>query len=252
MDLAHGHSGGGAGPMIFFAKFAGMHTADDHTLYSLVFESHLGLGSELGVSGNDFVTEYEFAIRRVPAEAGEKQEIVGKGRLSLIQFSLAMDVGFPLHIVMDTTSSILEMSEQLFSWEKDGQPFDKLDELFDDEPIFNRDVCFIERLELLPAYRGRGIGKEVLTSIARRFYTSCGLIVVKAYPLQHEARLPNVRDEWTKEMRLDELEQDLEQAQYQLYNWYQKLGLSDPFDREYFIARPGELAQVARTGVDTV
>lgn len=228
-----------------------MEASDDMPLYTVEFEFHDLLGAELGEDPNDFVTEHHFTIHTEQEEPGGAVELVGKGKLSLIHFGLAMDAGYPLHTVMDATSSILSMSEQLFSWEEDAHPFDKLDEHFEGEPIFNHDVCFVERLEVLPAHRGRGIGKAALISIARKFYNSCGLIVLKAYPLQHEARLPSDMDEWAKAMRLDELEQDLELAQYQLFNWYQKMGLSDPFDREYFIARPGELARLSRTGVDT-
>ena len=156
-----------------------------------------------------------------------------------------------MHTVMDATASILNMSEQLFSWEEDGEPFDKLEEHFEGEVIFNPDVCFVERLEVLPAHRGRGIGREVLVSIARKFYHSCGLIVLKAYPLQHEAHEPGTMDEWAKAMRYEELEQDLELAQYRLFSWYQKMGLMNPFDAEYFLARPGKLAQMGRPGEDT-
>lgn len=228
-----------------------MSASDDETFYTVDFEFYDILGAELGEDPNDFVTVVHFNIKTEQKEPGGVVELVGKGKLSLIHFGLAMDTEFPLHDVMDASSSILSMSEQLFSWEEDAHPFDKLDEHFEDEPIFNQDVCFVERLEVLPAHRGRGVGKSALVSIARKFYNSCGLIVLKAYPLQHEARLPGEMDAWTKSMRHDELEQDLELAQYQLFNWYQKMGLSNPFDMEYFIARPGEFARLTRTGVDT-
>jgi len=228
-----------------------MPTSADETFYTVDFEFYDILGAELGEDPNDFVTEIHFKIKTEQEEPGGVVELVGKGKLSLIHFGLAIDAGYPLHMVMDASSSILEMSEQLFSWAEDGQPFDKLEEHFTGEVFFNPDVCFVECLEVLPSHRGRGIGREVMTSIARRFYNSCGLVVVKAYPLQHELREPAVTDEWAKAMRYDELEQDLELSQYQLFNWYQKMGLRNPFDREYFIARPGELAQLSRTGVDT-
>jgi len=48
--------------------------------------------------------------------------------------------------------------------------------------------------------------------------------------------------EWTKTMRYDALEQDLERAQYKLFAWCQRLGLRKPFETEYFMVRTEELA----------
>lgn len=228
-----------------------MEDDDNMKLYSVTFNFFDVLGAELGEDPNDFVTGHVFEIHTVPEEPSEKEVLVGKGKLSLIQFGLAMDAGFPLQDVMDASSTILSMSESLFSWEKDVHPFEKLDAHFEEDPIFNADVCFVEQLEILPAFRGQGIGRAMLISIARKFDNSCGLIVLKAFPLQHEARLTGEVDEWGKAMRYDELEQDLERAQYQLFGWYQKMGLKNPFDPEYFIARPEELAHLHMFGKET-
>lgn len=225
-----------------------MESDEDKTLYSVVYEYQDVLGGELGEDPNDFVSEHRFNIYSDLVEPDGKAELVGRGSLSMLHFGLAMDVGFPLRDVMDATASILAMSESLFSWEEDADPFDKLDAYFEDDPIFNRDVCFVERLEVLPAYRGRGIGRNALISIGRKFYNGCGLVVLKAYPLQHEARDPGEADVWVQAMRYDALEQDLERAQYQLFNWYQQMGLSNPFYREYFMTRPEMLARLAEHG----
>lgn len=228
-----------------------MSAQDDMTLYTVDFQFNDILDAELGEDPNDFVTEVHFSIKTEQEGPGGQVELVGKGKLSLIHFGLAMDAEFPLHDVMDATSTILAMSETLFSWEEGGHPFDKLDEHFMEEPIFNQDICFVERLEVLPAHRGRGIGRAAMVSIARKFYNCCGLVVLKAYPVQHEARQPGELDAWAKAMCYDALEQDLERAQYQLFSWYQKMGLQNPFDAEYFMARPWDLAQLPKSGKAT-
>ncbi len=217
---------------------------DDYNmrLYSVTFDFHDVLGAGLGEDPNDFVTEHHFKIHTVPEEPSEKEALVGRGKLSLIQFGLAMDAEFPLRDVMDASSTILAMSESLFSWEEDVHPFEKLDKYFENDPIFNADVCFVEQLEILPAFRGQGIGRAALISIARKFHNSCGLLVLKAFPLQHEARLPGKVDQWVKAMRYDELDQDLERSRLKLNSWYQEMGFTNPFDLEYFIARPEEYA----------
>jgi len=217
-------------------------------LYAVDFEFRDLLGAELCGDANDFVTTVHFKVRTDPEGPGEQVELVGQGMLSLIHFNLAIDARFPLFDVMDASSSILAMCEALMSWEEGSDPFDKLDELFQEEPIFNRDICFVEWMEVLPAHRGREIGREVMTAIARRYYTSCGLVVLRGFPMQHEERVTDDLDEWTKTMRYDALEQDLERAQYKLFAWCQRLGLRKPFETEYFMVRTEELARLPIPG----
>lgn len=217
---------------------------DQTPLYAVDFEFRDLLGAELCGDANDFVTTVYFKVRTDPEGPGEQVELVGQGMLSLIHFTLAIDARFPLFEVMDASSSILAMSEALMSWEEGSEPFDKLDELFQEEPIFNRDMCFVEWMEVLPAHRGHGIGRQVLEAIARRYYMSCGLVVLRGHPMQHEEQGPEELDAWAKAMRYDALEQDVERAQYQLFGWYQRLGLRKPFETEYFMVRTEELARL--------
>lgn len=221
---------------------------DEIPLYTVDFTFRDLLGAELCGDANDFVTTVNFEVRTDPEGPGEEVEAVGKGMLSLVHFSLAIDAGFPLFEVADASSSIMAMCEALMSWEEGSEPFDELDGVFQEEPIFNRDICFVEWLEVLPAHRGHEIGRQVLEAIARRYYMSCGLVVLRGHPLQHVERVPDDLDAWAKAMRYDALEQDVERAQYQLFGWYQRLGLRKPFDGEYFIARPRELARLPVAG----
>ncbi len=221
----------------------------DLTLFSMDFSCRDILGGTLGEDPIDFVSEYEFKIKTYSDESGQKEELVGKGKLSLIHFSLAIDANFRLYDVMDSTASILDMSEKLFNWEQDRDPFEKLEEYFAGVPFLNSDICFVEEVEVLPAFRGQGIGKAALISIARKFYNSCGLIVARAFPLQHQSKGNRGHDdEWSKAMRYDELEQDFERSQYQLFHWYKQMGLNNPFDPEYFMIRPHELAHFTPFG----
>jgi len=83
----------------------------------------------------------------------------------------------------------------------------------------------------------------MITAIARKFYNSCGLIVLHAFPVQHEGGGDRTMDsEWKKQMQYALLEKDFEKSKYQLYNYYQKMGLANPIDEAYFIARPWDIA----------
>lgn len=191
---------------------------------------------------NDFVTEVHFEVHQVN-EFGAPMELAAKGHFSHILFSLAMDSGYPLLSVMDASQSILEMSEVLFEWDEHKDFWDKLDDYFEDHPPIHTDVCFLESLEILPAFRKKGLTKMVLRDLARKYHHSCGLWVLKVFPLQHKSRSEeDKKDAWYQKMRYDELEEDFEKSKYKLFHLYQSLGLVNPFEEAYFLARPENLA----------
>ena len=81
----------------------------------------------VGEDPTEFVNEIDFEVY-LTDETGHLQEQVGKGKISQILFSLAMDCGFPLSDVMDATHSICQMSGVLFEWDEDKDFWDKIDD----------------------------------------------------------------------------------------------------------------------------
>lgn len=185
----------------------------------------------------DYVTEILMDIRELDSQ-GNPAAKIGQAKLSLLHFSLAMDKGYPLDFVMDASGPILEMAEQLFDVTEGIDFWDKIEAYYDYDPPLHYDVCFLERLEILPAYRKKGIGKVVIKNMIEKFYASCGLVVVKAYPLQHESENLFEDPEWQKNMDYPQMETDFEKARYQLFDYYQKLGFVNPFGEDYFFVRP--------------
>jgi len=207
------------------------------------FSSFLNDGP-IGDDPTDFVNEIDFEVYLTDASE-QLQEQVGKGKISQILFSLAMDSGFPLMDVMDATHSINQMSGVLFEWDEDKDFWSKIDDYFEFEPPLNYDICFLETLEVIEKYRGKGLGEKIINNLIERFYSSCGLWVLKAFPLQHDISIQNEKEadqnNWIKKMAYQNLESDFEKSQYQLFNYYIKRGFKNPFDMEYFIARPHDV-----------
>lgn len=201
------------------------------------FSAFLSEGSA-GEDPTDFVSEIFLNLYRVSEEKGTEL-VVGKGSLSLLHLNRAMDQDFPLFDVFDATASIQAMAGVIFNMKEEEDYWSKLDELYDYDIPTNFDVCFIERIELLPEFRGKGVGKWLIQNILERFYGSCGLVVINAFPLQHEDG-DSYSPEWTAKMKLEALESDLEKAQYKLFHYYQQLGFSNPFEQDYFLIRPEE------------
>lgn len=193
--------------------------------------------TSLAEEPTDYVTEVLMDIRQLDLQ-GNSAHKIGQGQISLLHFSLAMDKGYPLDYVMDASASILEMAEELFNISEGIDCWDKIEAYYNYEPPLQYDVCFLERLEILPAFRKKGIGKLVIKDMIEKFYASCGLVVVKAYPLQHESENFLENPEWKTNMEYQLMEADYEKARYQLFNYYQKMGFVNPFAEEYFMIRP--------------
>jgi len=202
------------------------------------FSDYLAWANELHEPG-DFVNEVSFAVNIVDDEGNHIEE-AARGLVSQILFGLAMDSGYPLYQVMDATSSLLEMSEIVFDWEEGSDPWAKIDQYYN-EPLIEYNVCFLERIEILPMYRKLGLTKRILRNLNTRFYNACGLWVLKAFPLQHDSIIRSDTNQWTENMQYDRMETDIEKSQYKLYHLYQSLGFVNPFDQRYFIARSFDL-----------
>jgi len=198
----------------------------------------------LGDDPNDFVNKIEFEVY-VTDIYRKLSEIIAKGEISQILFGLAMDYNYPLFDVMDASESILDMSGVLFEFEEDKNFWDKIDAYFVDTTPINYTICYLEYLEIVPTYRGKGIGKRIIKSMMERFYDSCGLWVVKGFPIQHSGVIQKTAfedlDEWDQKMDYDSFEKDFEKSQYKLFHYFQQLGFQNPFDMEYFIVQPFQI-----------
>ena len=198
----------------------------------------------LGDDPNDFVNKIDFEVY-VTDVHGKLSEVIAKGQISQILFGLAIDHGYPLFDVMDASESILDMSGVLFEFDEDKDFWDKLFAYFADTLPMSYTICYLEYLEIIPNYRGKGLGKKIIKSMMKRFYDSCGLWVAKAFPIQHSGVIQKTAfenlDEWDQQMDYDNFEKDFEKSQYKLFHYFQQLGFQNPFDMEYFIAVPSQV-----------
>jgi len=167
-----------------------------------------------------------------------KNELVGKGDLYNILLGAAINDGIDSYPIFDWTQSLLDLSDEIYDFEETNLREEIL--AYYNEEIYNPNIFYINRLELLPTYRGYGLGKKVIKDIVRRFSGACGLFVLKAFPLQNTAtaKRTNDLDEWNKKMAFHKLEQDGEKAIYKMYSYYQSLGFTNILKNDYFFFNP--------------
>jgi hypothetical protein len=78
------------------------------------------------------------------------------------------------------SDSTAEYDNSLFDPEK-ADFSDNLRQLLKDE-IFGLSLLIIDRLELLPGYRGQNLGLIIMRRLIERFSTSAGVVAIKPFP----------------------------------------------------------------------
>jgi GNAT superfamily N-acetyltransferase len=130
----------------------------------------------------------------------ERSQPIGSVRLYKIH---AEESRSGLFITCDTYGETYWCGEAVYDFGTD-QYSRNVERLFGGEfevPI-DRDVLYIDKLEIEPPYRGRGIGLLVLLRLMRRYEEKCGLVAIKPYPLQYtNTDIPESSKEFKKDRK---------------------------------------------------
>lgn len=186
------------------------------------------------IEHNRFINEYKIEIfgNGEDINSIEKSYLIGKGEISLFLVGLTQNEGFSIYQLFDSSQNGLDLGNLIFDWDTE-----EIKEKFEDLILEtgNSNILYIDRIELLPQFRGMGFGKKIMKDIIFRFDNSCGLIILKAFPLQLEGSNVLGRDEkWAKKMQYKHLVQDEKIAKSQLYKFYKSLGFKQYLKSEYF------------------
>lgn len=181
-----------------------------------------------------YVNKYHIKISVSTSEEDTYEEI-GRGFVILILDGLAINHQYNLLDVFDFSQATLELGERIYDFEQRQINEDLLQ--FFEFNLINPNILFLDRLELIKRFRGLGLGKKVIKDIIERFSGCAGLIALKAFPLQFE-RTAHLNESWVERIGLCDLEKDEEKAKHQLYNYYQRIGFTNPFKDEFFFINP--------------
>lgn len=95
--------------------------------------------------------------------------------------------------------------------------------MYGDDIMLNQNICIFNRLEILPKYRGLGLGKRIIKDNIEHIAYACGLIVTKPFPLQLENEHLHSTD-FEKSMGFDLFEKDENKAFSSLRSYYESIG----------------------------
>jgi GNAT superfamily N-acetyltransferase len=173
-----------------------------------------------------YINEFKIRIffdefRELGEEHREDSMEIGRAKVSLFLVELGMDNEHSKFEVFDHCREFVNLYEELFN---EHEEFIKpIQGSFDG---LNYNLLYISQMELLPEWRSRGIGKKVLKDIIWRFSGCCGMIVLKAFPLQLSPGILESTNLWDQQLLFSSLTRNARLAQQKLNAFYKSVGFS--------------------------
>lgn len=169
---------------------------------------------------HEFIYEHSGDLFNLDESGGE--EFVGKFQAFYVDIERAMNEGTPLYSVFDGHSAeLVEYHDHLFQT-GDYNFNDNILKVAEDD-IIDYNLLILNRIELLPKFRGEKLGLTVLHGMIARFSAGASIVAMDPFPLQCE---PETEDnvKWRDRMGLDQFPSDENMAKKKLQDYFHKLG----------------------------
>ncbi len=174
---------------------------------------------------DDFVYESSGDVFIVDDDS-DSRERVGKFRAYVVDVGRTIDESEHVYDVLSAHSSHLEEYYEPIFGNEAPEFANQVMELFDDS-IFGNNLLIIDRLEILPQYRGKCFGLVILRHMIVRFSSGVGLVAIKPFPLQFESGGSSEKEQkWRDLLLLNRLPKNEDVATKNLYQYYSKLGFT--------------------------
>jgi GNAT superfamily N-acetyltransferase len=157
-------------------------------------------------------------------EYGNNDKLIGKVKFYIIYVGNAINDTCDLYHVFDEYEYTFRHCQTIFNFET-YELNEDIEEYYDHD-LWQSDICILERIEILPEYRGHKIGAKAIKDIIFHFGSGCCLFVGEAYPLQFESEDKEM-DEWRRDMELDKFDSDEKKSFSNLKNYYLSIGFEE-------------------------
>ena len=186
-----------------------------------------------------YINKYNIEVYEVQIDENDKESssLIGKVDVKLFLWELCIEDNY----WVDDLFSQLDHNELgglLFDYETNSFKKEWQEEI---DESSNSNILYLDRIEILPEYRGKGYGRLITKDILLRLNSSYGIAILKAFPLQLETSHPNPskqKNEWNTKMNFKQMRQDSNIAKKQLYNFYKEMGFKRYKRSEYFYLNP--------------
>jgi hypothetical protein len=169
-------------------------------------------------------------------EMRNDDRLVGKVRLFYLDIGATYDTNIDVLDLFDIRGETEPFYSALIDHET-GDFRSDLESILG-EYILGLNVLIVDRLEILPEFRGNNIGLECLRRCLQQYARDCGVVALKCFPLQFEDKGIS-EPAWRRKMQLGKLSKDHKRSSAKLTKYYGSLG---------FKALPGDNIMVAFAG----
>ena len=164
----------------------------------------------------------------------ESEAIIGRMRSLLVQVGRISDAGEDLFEVMDGHSAEMAEYHSVFFKPKDWDYKESIRREFPD--ILSPDFLILDRADIDPTYRKRGLGLLLISRAIDVFGENCGLVAMKPFPLQ----FGGYRDPgWRAPEGVRDPIEEFRVAKQKLCRYWQRAGFRRVDKTEYWALCPG-------------
>lgn len=200
---------------------------DDVTWFSLSLSSR----SQLFETEDTYLTSIEGNILY-----GDEDQLAGKLNIFYADLAGAAESGYSPFDILDIESATAPYFNALFDKET-GEFKETIHSAAGN--IFQENLLILDRLEILPEFRGKKLGLACIYRIIQQYRHGCGLIALKCFPLQFEAKHKHdVPDEWQKSIELEKFSKSRKTSWSKLEKYYSSLGFTKVRGTEIMIMNP--------------
>lgn len=148
--------------------------------------------------------------------------IVGKFKAYYMDVGAAVNACASVYDMFDARSSTFDYYGAIFQDDRTLNFTDNLEKLFKHYAVWGN-ILILDRLEILPDFRGRNLGLIVLRRLIERFGAGTAYVAMKPFPLQCESRSRD-QEPWDVEMQLTEFSKNTRGSTARLRRYYARLG----------------------------
>ncbi len=189
---------------------------DDYSLW-INFESSAGLADDLGI----YSTCIDGTISCF--DCGDNEQIAGKLRLIYLDLYTAYNAKEDVYGLFDMRSETEPFYSALFDIDT-GAFKTEVEDLFGGE-IWGTNLLVFDRLEILPKFRGKGIGPACIRRCLQQYAQGFDLVALKCFPLQFEPKQVSER-EWRTKMKLEKFAKNRKKSFEKLKKYYGSVGFT--------------------------
>jgi len=179
---------------------------------------------------------FETSGKLVITDDGDNETELGVFSAMVVDVQSAIVEHESVFDVFDSHSTSITYFQALYDYDSGDFKPQVVTVAYGDDYLWNPNLLILDRLIVYPEHRGHGVGLLALRALIQRLRIGVGLIAMKPYPLQYEAKFLDESDaDERKRLGLDDFKLPQPKATAKLKKYYGRLGFKAVPRTEYMV-----------------